>query len=193
MNRQQHRCGWVPAGNTLYEEYHDKEWGVPVHSDTLHYEFLVLEAAQAGLSWLTVLKRRGGYHQAFAGFDPNKVARFSDKKVEELLQFEGIIRNRKKIESAINNAKKFLDVQEEFGSFDAYVWQFVDGKPIQNAWKTLKDVPAESQESKALSKDLKTRGFQFVGPTVMYAHMQATGLINDHIVDCFRYSELKKR
>jgi DNA-3-methyladenine glycosylase I len=187
---KKHRCNWVPPGNTLYEEYHDTEWGVPVHDDRKHYEFLILEAAQAGLSWLTVLKRRQGYKTAFADFHPEKVARFNEKKIEELLAFEGIIRNRKKVESAINNAQKFLAVQEEFGSFDAYIWQFVNGKPIQNAWKSIKEVPAETKESKALSKDLKARGFQFVGPTVIYAHMQATGLVNDHLVDCFRYSEL---
>ena len=181
------RCFWVVKGNTLYEKYHDKEWGVPVHDDRKHFEFLILEGAQAGLSWLTILKRREGYRDAFCQFDPKKVAQFDDKKKEELLAFDGIIRNRLKIASAINNAKLFLEIQKEFGSFDAYIWQFVGGKPIQNHWKSIKKIPAETKESKALSKDLKKRGFSFVGPTVMYAHMQATGLVNDHTTDCFCY------
>jgi DNA-3-methyladenine glycosylase I len=186
------RCVWVPAGNTLYEHYHDTEWGVPVHDDFKHYEFLILEAAQAGLSWLTVLKRREGYRKAFANFNPEKVASFNEAKVEALLQDEGIIRNRLKVESAISNAREFLKLQDEFGSFDKYIWQFVDGKPLQNHRKTIQEVPPETKESKALSKDLKKRGFRFVGPTVIYAHMQATGLVNDHTVDCFRYKELSK-
>lgn len=186
------RCAWVPEGNQLYQDYHDNEWGVPVHDDYKHYEFLILEAAQAGLSWLTILKRRNGYKKAFANFNPEKVARYDEKKIVELLTDEGIIRNRLKIESAVNNAKHFLEVQEEFGSFDKYIWQFVDGRPIQNRWKSIKEVPPQTKESLALSKDLKKRGFKFVGPTVIYAHMQATGLVNDHTIDCFRYPHLSK-
>ncbi|WP_068469766.1 DNA-3-methyladenine glycosylase I [Candidatus Protochlamydia phocaeensis] len=186
------RCHWVASGNKLYEEYHDKEWGVPVHEDKKHFEFLILEGAQAGLSWLTILKRREGYRKAFSRFDPRKVAEYGERQVAELLADEGIIRNRLKILSAINNARHFLEVQEEYGSFDQYIWSFVGGAPIQNHWKSMKDIPAETKESIALSKDLKKRGFTFVGPTVMYAHMQATGLVNDHTVDCFRYQELLK-
>lgn len=185
-----HRCAWVPAGNELYEAYHDKEWGVPVHDDRKHFEFLILEGAQAGLSWLTILRRREGYRKAFANFDPEKVAAFDDKNVIELLADEGIIRNKLKIASAITNAKHFLDIQEEYGSFDKYVWQFVDGRPIQNHWKSIREVPPETKESKVLSADLKKREFKFVGPTVIYAHMQATGLINDHTIDCFRYCQV---
>ncbi len=180
------RCPWATPGNALYEEYHDNEWGVPVHSDSVHFEFLVLEAAQAGLSWIHVLKRREGYKEAFSNFDPAKVAGYDQKKIEELLLNPGIIRNRLKVESAVENAKRFLAIQEEFGSFDAYVWQFVNGKPIRNHWHSLQDVPCETKESKALSKDLKKRGFTFVGPTIMYAYMQAVGLVNDHLVSCFR-------
>lgn len=187
-----HRCQWVTTGNELYEEYHDKEWGVPVHDDRTHFEFLILEGAQAGLSWLTVLKRREGYRKAFANFDPEKVAEFDESHIAELLTNEGIIRNKLKISSAINNAKLFLKIQKEFGSFDKYIWQFVGGKPIQNCRRSIKEVPPETEESKALSKDLKKRGFNFVGATVMYAHMQATGLVNDHTVDCFRYNEIRK-
>lgn len=183
------RCQWVPEGNTLYEAYHDTEWGVPVHDDRKHFEFLILEGAQAGLSWITILKRREGYRKAFADFDPKVVAGFDEKKVTELLQFEGIIRNKLKIRSCINNAKLFLEIQKEFGSFDKYIWSFVDGKPIQNKRKSIKEVPAETEESRALSKDLKKRGFTFVGPTVIYAHMQATGLVNDHTRDCFCYKK----
>lgn len=184
------RCPWVEAGNKLYEEYHDSEWGVPVHSDRKHFEFLILESAQAGLSWITILKRRQGYKKAFSGFDPEKVASYDEKKLEELMQDAGIIRNRLKIASAINNARHFLAIQEEFGSFDRYIWEFVGGKPLQNCWRSLKEIPSSTKESIALSKDLKKRGFSFVGPTVIYAHMQATGLVNDHLVDCFRYKEI---
>ncbi len=183
------RCGWVPEDNALYANYHDNEWGVPVHEDRKHFEFLILEGAQAGLSWLTILKRREGYAQAFANFDPKKVAHFDEKKVEELMQNSGIIRNRLKIESAINNAKRFLEVQKEFGSFDSYVWGFVGGKPIQNQWKSHKEIPAVNDAAKLLSRDLKKRGFKFVGPTIIYAHMQAIGMVNDHTVDCFRYKK----
>ncbi len=179
------RCPWVVEGNALYEAYHDTEWGVPVHEDRKHFEFLILEGAQAGLSWLTILKRREGYRLAFADFDPEKVARYDEAKVQELLQFSGIVRNRLKIRAAIENAKGFLQIQKEFGSFDAYIWAFVGGKVRRNRWKSLREIPTETKESRALSADLKKRGFGFVGPTVMYAHMQAVGLVNDHTVDCF--------
>lgn len=181
------RCPWVPEGDDLYARYHDEEWGVPVHCDKVHFEFLILEAAQAGLSWLTVLKRRAGYAKAFSQFDPEKVALYDQQKIEELMLDAGIIRNRLKITAAVNNARHFLAIQKEFGSFDNYIWQFVGGKPIKNHWTSLSEVPCETKESKALSKDLKARGFSFVGPTVMYAYMQATGLVNDHLVGCFRY------
>lgn len=187
----QERCQWVPEDNALYQHYHDTEWGVPVHDDRKHFEFLILEGAQAGLSWLTILKRREGYRKAFANFDPKKVAKFDDKKVAELLLFDGIIRNRLKVESAVGNAQLFLDIQKEFGSFNKYIWQFVNGKTIQNHWKSLKEISPETKESTALSKDLRKRGFKFVGPTVMYAHMQATGLVNDHTLNCFRHKEIK--
>lgn len=183
------RCAWVQKDNSLYEAYHDTEWGVPVHDDRKHFEFLILEGAQAGLSWLTILKRREGYRKAYSNFDPQKVALYDEAKIAELLDFKGIIRNRLKIVSSVNNAKLFLQIQKEFGSFDNYIWQFVGGKTIQNKRKTLKEIPAETPESKALSQDLKKRGFKFVGPTVMYAHMQALGLVNDHLTDCFCYRE----
>ena len=185
----QQRCAWAETGGDLYREYHDTEWGVPLHEDCKQFEFLILEGAQAGLSWLTVLKKREGYRKAFASFDPVKVARFSEERIESLIQNPGIIRNRLKIFSAVNNARAFLDLQREFGSFDAYIWGFVKGKPIQNRWKTMAEVPANSAESEALSKDLKQRGFNFVGSTIMYAHMQAVGMVNDHLVSCFRYRE----
>ena len=184
------RCGWCEGHFPEYVDYHDKEWGVPVHDDRKHFEFLILEGAQAGLSWATVLKKREGYRNAFAGFDPDIVADYPETMVEELMQDPGIIRNRLKIASAINNARRFLEIQKEFGSFDAYIWNFVNGKTIHNAWESLKDCPATSPESDALSKDLKKRGFKFVGSTVIYAHMQACGLINDHVISCFRYPEL---
>lgn len=180
------RCPWVDMTKPDYVAYHDREWGVPVHDDRAIFEFLTLEAAQAGLSWYTVLRKRDSYRDAFAGFDPQKVARFGKKQIEALLKNPGIIRNRLKIAAAVNNAGKFLQVQNEFGSFDAYIWRFVDGKPIVNRLKTLKDYPASSRESDALSKDLKQRGFKFVGPTIIYAHMQATGMVNDHVEGCFR-------
>lgn len=183
------RCPWVSPDNQLYVNYHDKEWGVPVHSDRKHFEFLILEGAQAGLSWQTILKRRAGYKQAFANFNPRQVAKFSAQDETKLLKNEGIIRNRLKIKSAINNAKKFLKVQKEFGSFNKYIWQFVKNKPIVHQLKKLKDYPVFIKEAKVLSQDLKTRGFTFVGPTIIYAHMQACGLVNDHTIDCFRYNK----
>ncbi len=180
------RCAWCLKFDQ-YIEYHDKEWGVPVHDDQKHFEFLILEGAQAGLSWSTILKKREGYRKAFAGFDPKKVSRFSESRIEKILQDPGVIRNRLKVNAAVNNAKRFLEVQKEFGTFDNYIWSFVDGKPIVNKWKSLKQVPAVTKESDALSKDLIKRGFKFVGSTVIYAHMQACGLVNDHLVDCWRY------
>lgn len=180
------RCAWGDS-HPLYLPYHDTEWGVPLHNDRRLFEMLVLEGAQAGLSWLTILKKRRAYQQAFDQFDPHKVARYDKRKVMQLLDNDGIIRNRLKITSAINNARRFLDLQEEFGSFDRYIWQLVDGRPIQNAWKRSSQIPTRTTESDALSKDLKVRGFTFVGSTICYAHMQATGMVNDHLVDCFRY------
>lgn len=181
------RCSWAEGVSDAYLAYHDREWGVPVHDDRVHFEFLVLEGAQAGLSWATVLHKREGYRRAFAGFDPEQVARFSDRKIEQLLQDPGIIRNRLKIEAAVANARAFLRLQEEFGSFDRYVWGFVGGRPIVNRRRTMQDIPATSPESDALSKDLRQRGFKFVGSTIVYAHMQAVGMVNDHLISCFRY------
>ena len=184
------RCPWVDLSRPDYVEYHDTEWGVPVHDDQRLFEFLILEGAQAGLSWYTVLRKRDNYRIAFDHFDPEKVARYGDRKVQQLLGNAGIIRNKAKILAAINNARKFLEVQETFGSFDAYSWRFVDGKPIVNHIKQLKDYPATSHESDAMSKDLRQRGFQFVGSTVCYAHMQATGMVNDHAITCARRKEI---
>jgi DNA-3-methyladenine glycosylase I len=181
-----YRCPWCLKFDQ-YIAYHDEEWGVPVHDDLVHFEFLILEGAQAGLSWSTILKKREGYRKAFAGFDPQKVARFSDTKIEKLLLDPAIVRNRLKVKAAVNNAKRFLEVQKEFGSFDRYIWTFVKGVPIVNKRETLNQIPPTSKESDALSKDLIRRGFKFVGSTVIYAHMQACGLVNDHLVDCFRY------
>jgi DNA-3-methyladenine glycosylase I len=186
------RCDWVPLDNPLYVKYHDEEWGVPVHDDRLLFEFLILEGAQAGLSWLTILKKRDNYRKAFDFFDPQKVARYDEKKVAELLQNKGIIRNRLKINAAVTNARAFLDVRQEFGSFNSYIWNFMDGKPLVNRWKSLKEIPASTPLSDTISKDLKKRGFKFVGSTIIYAHMQATGMVNDHTVDCFRYTEVMK-
>lgn len=171
-------------------EYHDKEWGVPVHDDRKHYEFLILEGAQAGLSWTTVLRKREGYRRDFAGFDPKKVAAFDAKKINRLLEDPGIIRNRLKVESAVANARAFLAVQEEFGGFDSYLWPFVGGEPIRNKWKKQTQIPVATAEAERMSADLKKRGFKFVGPTICYSHMQAVGMVNDHIVECFRYSEI---
>jgi DNA-3-methyladenine glycosylase I len=185
------RCAWSGA-DPRYVAYHDKEWGVPVHDDRLLFEFLVLEGAQAGLSWLTILRKRDAYLHAFDRFDPRKVARYDKRKIDALLADAGIVRNRAKIESAIKNAKAFLDVQTEFGSFDAYQWRFVDGRPIQNRRRTARDIPAHTAQSDAMSKDLRARGFSFVGSTIIYAHMQAVGMVNDHVVDCFRHRAIAK-
>lgn len=184
------RCPWVDLSKPDYVDYHDLEWGVPVHDDKKQFEFLTLESAQAGLSWYTVLRKRSGYRQAFAGFDPQQVARFGEKTVECLLQNGGIIRNRAKILAAINNARKFLEVQTEFDSFDRYIWRFVEGKPIVNTLKSQDDYPSVSPESDALSRDLRQRGFQFVGSIICYSHMQAVGMINDHLITCFRRAQL---
>ena len=184
------RCPWLDLDKPDYVAYHDREWGVPVHDDRKHFEFLTLESAQAGLSWYTVLRKRANYRQAFAEFDPAKVARFNAAKVEQMLQDPGLIRNRRKISAAVENARHFLAVQDEFGSFSAYIWRFVDGEPIVNEFRTLADLPATSRESDALSKDLKSRGFKFIGSIVIYAHMQATGMVNDHVLDCFRRSQI---
>ncbi|MEW5701903.1 MAG: DNA-3-methyladenine glycosylase I [Candidatus Zixiibacteriota bacterium] len=185
------RCPW-PTDDPLMIEYHDREWGKPLHDDRRLFEFLVLEGMQAGLSWRTVLHKRENYRRAFDGLDPEKIAHYTRRKVERLLADPGIIRNRLKIEAAIGNARAFLRVVDEFGSFDRYVWRFVDGRPIVNRWRTLKQLPAISPEAEALSKDLRLRGFRFVGPTIVYAHMQATGMVNDHLVSCFRHRELSR-
>jgi DNA-3-methyladenine glycosylase I len=186
------RCGWVSGASALMVAYHDEEWGVPAHDDRTHFEFLVLEGAQAGLSWSIVLTKRAGYRRAFSEFDPAKVARYTPARIEKLTVNPAIIRNRQKIEAAVRNARAFLAVQEEFGSFDAYCWRFVDGRPRQNHWTAHRQVPATSPESDAFSKDLKRRGFSFVGSTVIYAHMQAVGMVNDHLVDCYRYQEVQR-
>ncbi|MDJ0812276.1 MAG: DNA-3-methyladenine glycosylase I [Woeseiaceae bacterium] len=192
MNSKVTRCKWAEGVSLAYITYHDEEWGVPVFDDRVQFEFLILEGAQAGLSWSTILNKRDGYRKAFADFDPQKVARFTDKRVEKLLQDPGIVRNRLKVQSAVTNARAFLAVQEEFGSFSDYIWAFVDGEPIQNRFRKDSDIPATSKESDALSKDLKKRGFKFVGSTIVYAHMQATGLVNDHVVGCFRYKPCRQ-
>jgi DNA-3-methyladenine glycosylase I len=180
------RCPWSEGVDPAYERYHDTEWAVPVHEDRRHFEFLLLESAQAGLSWWTILRKREGYRRAFAGFDPEKVARFDARAAARLMQDPGIVRNRQKIEAASANARAFLAIQEELGSFDAYVWKFVGGEPIVNRWRKPSEVPVTTKESDALSKDLKARGFKFVGSTIVYAHMQATGLVDDHLLYCFR-------
>ena len=190
--RRINRCTWVGRDNPLMLEYHDCEWGVPAHDDRKHFEFLVLEAAQAGLSWSIVLKKREGYRRAFSQFDPRKVARYTQTRIQKLTADPSIIRNRLKIEAAVRNARAFLAIQDEFGSFDAYCWQFVDGRPRRNRWKAMKEIPATSRESDAFSKDLKRRGFSFVGSTIIYAHMQAVGMVNDHLVGCFRYRDTRR-
>ncbi len=184
------RCPWLDLTKPDYIKYHDEEWGAPVHDDRIIFEFLTLEGAQAGLSWYTVLRKREAYRKAFSEFDPAKVARYGKRQLKSLLNNPGIIRNLQKIEAAINNAKRFLEVQQEFGSFDAYIWRFVGGKPIVHKLRKLKDYPAMSPESDALSMDLKQRGFKFVGSTICYAHMQATGMVNDHVLDCFRRRQI---
>lgn len=184
-----HRCDWC-GNDPLYMKYHDEEWGVPLHDDRTLFEFVLLDGAQAGLSWITILRKRENYRRALDGFDAQKIARYGDAKIAELMADAGIIRNRQKINSAIKNAKAYLSVQEKFGSFDAYLWQFVGGKTIQNTWRTMAEIPAFTAESEAMSKDMKRRGFSFVGPTICYAFMQSSGLVNDHIVSCFRYSEV---
>jgi DNA-3-methyladenine glycosylase I len=191
MDLEPKRCAWVNTSDPLMLQYHDLEWGVPVHDDRKHFEFLVLEAAQAGLSWSIVLNKREGYRRAFSDFDPAKVARYTGRRIQKLTLDTGIIRNRMKIQATIRNAQAFLGIQEEFGSFDAYCWRFVDGRPKLNRWKAMREIPATSRESDAFSKDLKQRGFAFVGSTIVYAHMQAVGMVNDHLVDCFRHRELR--
>ena len=183
------RCDWATSSAQM-QAYHDTEWGVPVHDDRTHFEFLVLEGAQAGLSWATVLRRRDGYRRAFSNFDPAKVARFGPAKVDQLLTDPGIVRNRAKVEATVRNARAFLAVQEDRGSFDAYLWDFVGGRPKVNRWRRIEQLPATSAESEALSKDLRRLGFGFVGPTIVYAHLQAAGLVNDHLVGCFRHAEV---
>ena len=183
------RCEWCGT-DPLYVKYHDEEWGIPVHDDTKHFEMIILDGAQAGLSWLTVLRKRENYRKAFDRFNPKKVAKYDEEKVEALLNNPGIIRNKLKVRSAVTNAQAFLKVQKEFGSFDKYIWQFVNGKPIINKWKSIKELPATSKESDAMSEDLKKRGFKFVGSTICYAYMQAAGMVNDHMVSCFRYKKL---
>jgi DNA-3-methyladenine glycosylase I len=188
--KQPSRCPWVDLNKPEYIDYHDREWGIPIHDDRLLFEFLTLEGAQAGLSWYTVLKKRENYRKAFSQFDPVKIAKYNEKRVERLLGNPGIIRNRQKIMAAINNAQRFLEVQKEFGSFDTYMWRFVGGKPIVNEIKGLGDYLATTPEAEAMSKDLRQRGFKFVGPTICYAHMQATGMVNDHTLDCYRREEI---
>jgi DNA-3-methyladenine glycosylase I len=184
------RCFWADTTDPLYLDYHDHEWGVPIHDDRLLFEFLILEGAQAGLSWYTILKKRPNYHEAFDGFDPDKIAVYDEHKVAELMADPGIIRNRLKINAAIRNAQSFSKIKQEFGSFDAYMWQFVGGKPIINHWTSGREIPAQTAVSRRMSKDLIQRGFRFVGPTICYAHMQAVGMVNDHTTDCFRYREI---
>lgn len=189
MTNELTRCEWC-LGHDIYVHYHDTEWGVPAYNDRTQFEFLTLEAAQAGLSWLTVLKKRQRYREVFANFDAEQVSKYDQAKIEQLLQDPGIIRNRLKVEAAVNNAARFLEVQQEFGTFSKYIWGFVDGKPLINHWKSLKEIPAKTDLSDAISKDLKRRGFRFVGSTIIYAHMQATGIVMDHVVGCHRYKAL---
>lgn len=183
------RCQWC-LNDDIYKKYHDTEWGVPIHDDQKHFEFLVLESAQAGLSWLTILKRRNNYKLAYDNFDPLKVANYNEEKINELMHNDGIIKNRRKIESSINNAKMFLKIVDLFGSFDSYIWRFVDGNPIINKWHNLNEVPAKTSLSDKISKDMKIRGFKFIGSTIIYSHMQAVGIVNDHVMSCFRYNEI---
>ena len=192
MTTEPKRCSWVNPDDELMREYHDREWGLPVHDDRTHFEFLVLEGAQAGLSWSTILKKRSGYRRAFSDFDPERVARYTAARIAKLLADPGIVRNRSKIASAVKNAKAFLAIQKEFGTFDAYCWRFVDGRPLDNPRTSMRGVPAKTAESDAFSGDLKRRGFSFVGTTIIYAHMQAVGMVNDHLTDCFRYREIRR-
>jgi DNA-3-methyladenine glycosylase I len=185
------RCEWA-GSDPLYVDYHDREWGVPVRDDRLLFEFLILEGAQAGLSWITILRKRERYREVFDGFEATRVARYTSRKIDRLLADPGIVRNRAKVEAAVTNARAFLDVVDEFGSFATYVWQFVDGAPLENRWRRLSDVPAETDRSRAMSKDLKRRHFAFVGPTICYAFMQAVGMVNDHVVTCFRHAEIAR-
>jgi DNA-3-methyladenine glycosylase I len=189
MSNPRVRCGWASSDEAL-ERYHDEEWGVPTHDDARHFEFLILEGAQAGLSWLTVLRKRDAYRRAYRGFDPARVARFGKRDTERLLSDAGIVRNRAKIESSINNARRFLEVQEEFGAFDAYLWGWTQGKPVVNRWRVISEIPPSSELSDQISKDLKARGFSFVGTTIIYSHLQAVGVVNDHLMSCFRWSKL---
>jgi DNA-3-methyladenine glycosylase I len=189
---QPKRCSWVNVDDSLMREYHDREWGVPTHDDRRHFEFLILEGAQAGLSWSIVLKKRDGYRRAFSQFDPGKVARYSPARIDKLTADPGIVRNRMKIAAAVRNARAFVAVQKEYGSFDAYCWQFVNGRPRQNRWNSMRQIPTTTAESDAFSRDLKRRGFSFVGSTVIYAHMQAIGMVNDHLVDCFRHRDVRR-
>ncbi|HEY9592905.1 MAG TPA: DNA-3-methyladenine glycosylase I [Spirochaetia bacterium] len=191
MTRELTRCDWA-LGNDLNRAYHDAEWGVPTHDDVRHFEFFVLEAAQAGLSWLTILRKRDAYRRAYRGFDPSVVARFGKRDIERLLGDEGIVRNRLKIESSINNAKRFLEIQEELGSFDAWMWAWTGGKPVVNHWKRQGEIPPRTELSDAISKELKKRGFTFVGSTIVYSHLQATGVVNDHLESCYRFREVQK-
>ncbi len=190
MTSNKQRCPW-PGEDSLYQAYHDKEWGVPVRSDKKLFEFLILEGVQAGLSWITVLRKREAYRSAYDNFDWNKITAYDDKKMEALLQIPGIIRNRLKVKASITNARAFIKVREEFGTFSKYIWRFIDGKPLQNKWQTMREVPAVTEVAERISKDLKKRGFTFVGPTIIYAHMQATGMVNDHITECFRHKEVR--
>jgi len=183
------RCEWC-LGDDLYLQYHDREWGVPVHDELKLFEFLILEGAQAGLSWLTVLRKREAYRAAFDGFDPQKIAAYGHDKINELINNQSIIRNKLKIEAAVKNAQSFIAIQDKFGSFDQYIWNFIDGKTIQNRFATLKEIPAETELSRIISKELKKKGFSFVGPTIIYSQMQATGMVNDHLISCYRYQEL---
>ncbi len=185
------RCAWA-GDDPLYQKYHDKEWGVPLHSDKKLFEFLILEGMQAGLSWITILKKRQAFREAFDGFDFNKVAKYQDRKIEQLLDNPGIIRNKLKVNAAVTNAQAFIRIRKEFGTFNKYIWQFVDHQPLQNSWKNLQEMPAKTPLAETITRDLKKRGFSFVGPTIVYSHMQATGMVNDHTRDCFRHQEIRE-
>ena len=191
-NAKMKRCPWC-ENNELYVKYHDEEWGVPVHDDKKHFEFLILEGVQAGLSWLTILRKRENYRKVYDDFDPAKIAKYDDEKIVRLMNNSGIIRNQRKIEASVNNAQRFIEIQEEFGSFDRYIWSFVNYKPVVNSWKHISEIPSKTELSDRISRNLKKRGFKFVGSTIIYAHLQAIGIINDHIVSCFRYNELIKQ